>query len=410
MFKLNFEWTGFKRSESKENQKRSIDSILTGEDILAPSRAGVSITPESSLTISAVYAAVRTYADTIASLPINLIQESNDSRTKQLDNPLNKLISKQPNMTMTRFTFTQLLVEKLLLLGNAFFYIDWDVMTMRPKELIFIPNELVKDVEVKRGVLQYTIILNDKERKLDQSNVLHFRGMGNELMGKSVIDYAKDNLGIGKAAENFGADFFNNGAAMSGIYEHDGELSDKAYNNLKSSIKNRLSEKHAVLLLEEGVKFRQTTIPPETAQFLQTREFSVVDVARWFKLPPQMLYDLTKSTYNNVEQQNLNFLIHSLTPYLVSIEQEYDRKLLQEAEKDDHFFKYNMNALLRGDIESRSKAYQLYINNGIMSINEVRKLEDLDPITGGDRLYMPINIAPIDEDGSNQINKEDGTD
>lgn len=403
MFKLNFEWTGFKKSEQpKGNQNRSIDLSIF-EDAITPSKSGVKITPESSLTISAVYAAVRTYADTIASLPISLIQDSGDKRTKLTTHPVHLLVSKNPCLYMSRFTFMQLLMEKLLLLGNCYFYIKWNRRTMRPEQLIFIPNEMVEEVKLDKGILYYSLNINDEKVKLDQSNILHFRGMGNEIVGKSVIDYAKDNLGLGKAAENFGAEFFSNGAAMSGVYEHPTELTAKAYNNLKSSLKNKLKNKHEVLLLEEGTKFTQTTIPPESAQFLQTRQFSVIDVARWFKLPPQMLYSLEKSTYNNVEQQNLNFLTHSLTPYLVSLEQEIDRKLLMESEKTNTYFKFNMNALLRSDIDSRSKAYQLYINNGIMSINEVRALEDLDPVQGGDELLRPLNLTPINskDNGNN---------
>lgn len=389
----------------KEQRNSGVLSDLIPD---ASSSSGVNINDSNIMTISGVYAAVRTYSDTISSMPIHLIKEDGGNKERQYENPLYTLVAKEPNKIMTSFNWRQMLMSQLILKGNSYWYIDYDTSTIRPKQLIYLNPDKVEP-KIVRDLMFYEIeFSNGTKTSIDQSNILHFRGLGDEIKGKSIIDFAKDNLSLGKAAEDFGSKFFKNGASISGVYEHPGQLSDKAYENLKKSLQNRtspMSEKHKVLILEEGMKFTQTSIPPDSAQFLETRKFSISDISRWFKLPPHILYDMEKATFNNMEQQDLNFIKHSILPYLVNIEQELNRKLLREDEKSNHYFKFNMEGMLRGDIEARSKAYQLFIQNGIMSPNEARSKEDLDPYDGGDNKFMPINIAPI-INGTNQ--QQDG--
>jgi HK97 family phage portal protein len=367
------------------------------EDLVAPSKSGVQITKDNAMNISGVYAAVKLLSDSISSLPIHLIKESKDKKEKDYTNPLYKLVSKEPNKLMTSYTWRQIFMPHILLWGNAYAVIDWDKKTMRPKQLMPVHPSKVK-VEVKKGIAIYTIQLENKEIVVDQSNIVHFRGLGDEIQGKSVIEYAKDNLGLGKAAEDFGSKFFSNGAAIGGIYEHPSQLSDKAYNNLQKSLERRaggLSNSHKILILEEGMKFTTTSIPPNAAQFLETRKFSINDVARWFGVPPHMIADLERATFSNIEQQNLNFSQFSILPYVVLIEQELNRKLLREDEKESMYFKLNMDGLLRGDMQSRYTAYQIGIQNGIVNPNEVRRKEDLDAYEGGNDYFMAANISRI---------------
>jgi HK97 family phage portal protein len=399
-----FKW--FRTSKVEEAEKRT-DVMHGFEDFVAPAKSGVQITKDNAMNISGVYAAVKLLSDSISSLPIHLIKESKDKKEKDYTNPLYKIVAKEPNKLMTSYTWRQIFMPHILLYGNAYAVIDWDKKTMRPKQLMPVHPSKV-EIEIKKGIAYYTIQLEEKKITVDQSNIVHFRGLGDEIKGKSVIEYAKDNLGLGKAAEDFGSKFFSNGAAIGGIYEHPSQLSDKAYNNLQKSLERRaggLSNSHKILILEEGMKFTTTSIPPNAAQFLETRKFSINDVARWFGVPPHMIADLERATFSNIEQQNLNFSQFSILPYVILIEQELNRKLLREDEKDTMYFKLNMDGLLRGDMQSRYTAYQIGIQNGLVNPNEVRRKEDLDAYEGGNDYFMAANISRI-KDLNNKQNGE----
>lgn len=400
-----FNWFRTSKVESKES--RSNKDMYDFEDLISPSKSGVVVTKENAMNISGVYAAVKLLTDSISSLPIHLIKEVKDKKEKDYTNPVYKIVSKEPNPLMTSYTWRQIFMPQILLWGNAYAVIDWDKKTMRPKQLMPVHASKVK-IEVRKGIAYYIIELESKTITIDQSNVVHFRGLGDEIEGKSVIDYAKDNLGLGKAAEDFGNKFFSNGASIGGIYEHPAQLSDKAYNNLQKSLERRaggLTNAHKILILEEGMKFTTTSIPPNAAQFLETRKFSINDIARWFGVPPHMIADLERATFSNIEQQNLNFSQFSILPYVVLIEQELNRKLLREDEKDSMYFKLNMDGLLRGDMASRYAAYQVGIQNGVISPNEVRKKEDLDAYDGGNDYWMAANITRIKDLNKNQDGK-----
>lgn len=399
-----FKW--FRTSKVEEFEKRT-DVMHGFEDLVAPAKSGVQITKDNAMNISGVYAAVKLLSDSISSLPIHLIKEIKDKKEKDYTNPLYKIVAKEPNKLMTSYTWRQIFMPHILLYGNAYAVIDWDKKTMRPKQLMPVHPSKV-EIEIKKGIAYYTIQLEEKKITVDQSNIVHFRGLGDEIKGKSVIEYAKDNLGLGKAAEDFGSKFFSNGAAIGGVYEHPSQLSDKAYNNLQKSLERRaggLSNSHKILILEEGMKFTTTSIPPNAAQFLETRKFSINDIARWFGVPPHMIADLERATFSNIEQQNLNFSQFSILPYVILIEQELNRKLLREDEKDTMYFKLNMDGLLRGDMQSRYTAYQIGIQNGLVNPNEVRRKEDLDAYEGGNDYFMAANISRI-KDLNNKQNGE----
>jgi len=192
---------------------------------------------------------------------------------------------------------------------------------------------------------------------------------------------------------------------MTGILETDKSYSDKAYNNIANSFDNRhggLANSHKPLILEEGLKYKSISIPPDSAQFLETRRFGIEDIARWFNLPPDKLKDLSKATFSNLEQQDLNFIRHSLMPLVISIEQELTRKLLRENEKRTVYFKMNLDGLLRGDIKTRTESYRTLFNIGVLSVNEIRNKEEMNPTEGGDSRYVPMNLGKVDEEGNNQ--------
>jgi HK97 family phage portal protein len=369
-------------------------------------KSGVTITKENTQTIPAVYSAVKIYADSISSLPTHVIRDNGNSKEKQPQHSISKIISREPNNLMTSFVYNQITIPHILLWGNAFSVIEYEKGgSKRPKAILPIHPNRVK-VTQENGILYYEIRLdNDKTMTLDQSNVIHFRGLGDDVMGKSVIDYAASNLGLGKAAEDFGARFFGQGASTTGVLQTDNSLSDKAFTNLQNSFNENsggLANAHKPLILEEGLKWVSTSIPPDNAQFLETREFSVIDVARWFNLPPHKLKDLKRATFSNIEEQSLEFVKESLLPMIVMMEQELNRKLLRESEKGTYYIKFNLDGILRGDIKTRTEAYKNLMAVGAISPNEIRQKEEMNPYEGGDSRFMQLNAAPINEEGTNQ--------
>ena len=389
-----------------EKRGTSSSDFLTGFTSLSSrTLSGVKITKRNAMEIAAFYSGVRIITDAISSLPNQVIRVEGSSRTRDKEHQVYSLLAQKPNDLMTPYVFDQLMIPPLLIWGNAYAIIEFDPRTIRPIALLPVHPSRVK-VEMIEGILWYTFRMDKgADIVLDQSNVIHYRGLGDIAQGKSVIDYASNNLGLGRAAEDFGATFFGNGANMHGVLESDKELSPKAIANLRESIDTihgGISRSNKMLILEEGLTFNTTSIPPDKAQFLETRKFSVTDVARWLKLPPHLLADLEKATFTNIEQQDLNFVKLSILPWLINIEQENNRKLLREDEKGTIFTKKNLDGLLRGDIKSRTNAYKLMIQNGIMFPNEARAMEEMNPYEGGDSAWMPINIGPINEEGTNQ--------
>jgi HK97 family phage portal protein len=389
--------------------ERATDVLKGSWQSISNTKSGVSVTKENSLTIAGVYTAVRVYTDAIASLPTHVINDTGESKNRNVNHPVYGLVSRKPNSLMTNSVFWNVSIPHLLLWGNSYSIIEWQKGgSRRPISIMPVHPSKVK-VHVLDGILVYEFKIGDDKIVLDQSNVLHFRGMGDEVEGKSVIDYARDNLALGKASEDFGSKFFSNGANQSGILTTDQVLNDKAITNLRQSLERNhggVTSSQKTMILEQGLKYQTTSVPPDSAQFLETRRFSIEDIARWFKLPPDKLADLTRATFSNLEQQDLNFVKHSILPLVINLEEELTRKLLREMELNTTYIKKNLDGLLRGDIKTRYEAYQSGIQNGIISPNEARGKEGMNPYEGGDSKFMPLNLAPIDSNGTNQIQDE----
>jgi len=369
-----------------------------------PSKSGVTVTKDNAMTIAGVYSAVKVITDAFSTLPMHIMVDNGTTKTKARQHPVYNLLGSEPNSLMTVSTFWQIIMPEILLWGNSFSIIEFARGSFRPISILPVHPSKV-EVEVINGVLWYTFKLENQVIKLDQSNVLHFRGLGDNVMGKSVIDYAKDNLGLGKASEDFGSRFFKNGASTSGVLNHPDKLSDKAFDNLRTSFNDNyggIGNANKPIILEEGMKWQTVSIPPDSAQFLETRRFQIEDIARWFNIPPDKIGDLTHATFSNLEQQNQNFITNTLMPYVINVESECTRKLLRETEKSTTYFKMNLNGLLRGDIKTRTESYRTLFNIGAITVNEIRGLEEMNPATGGDARYVPMNLGKVDEDGNNQ--------
>lgn len=367
--------------------------------------AGKAVNEHTAMQMTAVYSCVRILSETLAGLPLH-VYRYNDSggKEKYLKHPLYKLLHDEPNPEMTSFAFRETLMSHLLLWGNAYAQIirnaRGEVIALYP----LMPNKMTVDRDSK-GRLFYLYsrtsddaptLGDDSQVYLSPSEVLHIPGLGFDgLIGYSPIAMAKNAVGLAIATEEYGAKFFANGAAPGGVLEHPGTIKDpqkvkESWNAAYQGSQNA----HRVAVLEEGMKYQPIGISPEQAQFLETRKFQINEIARIFRVPPHMLADLEKSSFSNIEQQSLEFVKYTLDPWVVRWEQSMCRALLMESEKPIVFIKFNVDGLLRGDYVSRMSGYATARQNGWMSANDIRELENLDRIPaefGGD-LYL-INGA-----------------
>lgn len=360
--------------------------------------AGTAVTEENALTFSAVYACVRVLSESVAMLPLLTYRRlANGGKEKATDTPIYNLLRRTPNPEMTSFEFRETLIAHVATWGNGYAEIEW---SNSGQPLALWPlNPAKMQITRRNGQLVYLYTLpSGEERPLASWRIHHVRGLSsNGIVGYSPIRLAMQSIGVGLALEEYGARFFGNGARPGGVLKHPGVLSDGAYKRLKeswSAENEGLSNAHRLKILEEGLDYEAIGIPPEEAQFLESKKFQVNEIARWFRIPPHMLADLERATFSNIEEQGLEFVIYTLGPWLTRHEQAIERDLLTEAERQTLFVEYLVNGLLRGNITSRFQAYQLALQGGWMNPNEVRTLENMNPYEGGDTYLMPLNMAP----------------
>ena len=385
------------------------------------SASGKVVTERSAMQMTAVYSCVRILAEAIAGLPLHLYRYRDDGgKEKAIDHPLYLLLHDEPNPEMSSFVFRETLMTHLLLWGNAYAQIirngKGEVVALYP----LMPNKMSVDRDTD-GHLFYTYQRSNEEAPiaegtkvvLSPKDVLHIPGLGFDgLVGYSPIAMAKNAIGLAIATEEYGSKFFANGATPSGILEYPGTVKDPE--KVRDSWTRGFSgsgNAHKVAVLEEGMKYTPISISPEQAQFLETRKFQINEIARIFRVPPHMVGDLDKSSFSNIEQQSLEFVKYTLDPWVVRWEQSIQRTLLQDEEKSRYFVKFNLEGLLRGDYQSRMNGYATARQNGWMSANDIRELENLDripPESGGDLYLINGNMLPLDRAGAfaNTMEKE----
>lgn len=368
-----------------------------------PTLSGVAVNEQSALTFSAVYGCVRVLSETVAQLPWNAYEQTGNLRQRRADHPVDRLLHRSPNPEMTAFVFRETLQAHVCTWGNGYAEIERS-LAGTPLALWPIAPHLVTPKRDSRRQVIYEVASESGERSrtLPAADVYHVKGLGFDgLVGYSPVRLAMQSIGLGLAAEQFGSAFFGNGANMGGILEHAAELSDKGRKNLKSSVDEFRGAKnsHKFLLLEYGTQWKPITVPPEEAQFLETRKFQVTDVCRWFRVPPHKLADLERATFSNIEQQSIDFVTDSIVPWLVRWEQEADGKLFSDSEVA-YFTKLVVQGLLRGDSKQRGEYYKIMRDLGVLSINDIRELEDLNPLGPvGDLRLVPMNMVSIEHAG-----------
>ena len=411
----------FHRKARDHPQNRTVGSQYTF--FMGGTSAGKSVTERSAMQMTAVYSCVRILAEAVAGLPLHFYKYNEDgSKSKAIDNNLYHLLHDEPNPEMSSFVFRETLMTHLLLWGNAYAQIirngKGEIIALYP----LMPNKMSVDRDDK-GNLYYSYQRSQEEGKeagtvtLSTRDVLHIPGLGFDgLVGYSPIAMAKNAIGLAIATEEYGAKFFANGAAPSGVLEHPGTIKDPARlrENWNSTFGGSANS-GKVAVLEEGMKYTPISISPEQAQFLETRKFQINEIARIFRVPPHMVGDLEKSSFSNIEQQSLEFVKYTLDPWIIRWEQSLNRALLNIEEKKTYFFKFNVEGLLRGDYQSRMAGYATARQNGWMSANDIRELENLDKISpedGGDLYLINGNMLPLNKAGAyaDKDKKEESTD
>jgi len=347
--------------------------------------AGKVVNERTAMQTSAVYACVRILSEAIAGLPLHVYRYKPDGGKERVpDHPLYYLLHDAVNEEMTSFVFRETLMSHLLLWGNAFAQIirngRGQVIGLYP----LLPDRMQVD-RAPTGELVYTYYRDPDERgktgviTLRRDQVLHVPGLGYDgLIGYSPIAMVRNSIGMSLAVEDFGAAFFANGANPGGLLEHPGVVKDPE--RLRQSWQAQFSGAgaHRIAVLEDGLQFKQMSIAPDQAQFLETRKFQINDIARIFRVPPSMIGDLDRATYSNVEQMSLDFVKFTLNPWVCRWENSLQQCLLLPSERQELFIKLNLDGLLRGAYKERMDGYSIGIRNGIFSVNDVRTLEQMD--------------------------------
>ena len=379
---------------------------------LGGTTSGKTVTERSAMQMTAVYSCVRILSEAVAGLPLHLYKYTDSGgKAMALDHPLYHLLHDEPNPEMSSFVFRETLMTHLLLWGNAYAQIirngKNEIIALYP----LMPNRMTVDRD-ENGHLYYAYSRGQDEAIRDKSqtvilspeDVLHIPGLGFDgLVGYSPIAMAKNAIGMAIACEEYGAKFFANGASPGGVLEHPGISKDPQ--RVRDSWMSQFggsANANKIAVLEEGLHYTPIGISPEQAQFLETRKFQINEIARIFRVPPHMVGDLEKSSFSNIEQQSLEFVKYTLDPWVIRWEQSIMRSLFSTEEKSRYFVKFNLEGLLRGDYQSRMNGYAIGRQNGWMSANDIRELENLDRIPeedGGDLYLINGNLTKLADAG-----------
>ncbi len=377
-----------------------------------PTKSGVPMDEQKALTLSAFWNGINIISGTTGMLPWLVFQRDGDARHRAPLHPVNRLVHERANPYMDAGTFKETLQGHVLGWGNGYAEIERDGAS-RPINLWPLPpNTVTPKVEgpedkPKERRLVYKVIIGGKTKTVEHENMFHIKGLSPDgLRGYSVVQVARESLAMAKATEDYGAVFFKNNATPPAVLEHPGKLGDEAEGHIRKSWEDThkgVENQHKIAILEEGMKLHVLGLPPQDAQFLSSRQFSVVEIARWLNIPPHMLKSLERSTFNNIEQQSIEFVTLTLTPWFTKWENEANAKLFGTVGRRKFFTRFKTAALLRGDTKSRYDAYRVGINSGWLNRNTVRTLEDLNPVDGLDGYWQPVNVVSVGDDGQSQI-------
>ena len=392
-------------------QRRSVtvvpDNLFRNAGLNSATPTGLSITPDNALNVTTVFQAIRFLSFMVASLPRITYQKKGDDRQRATSHQLYSILHDIPNPEMTSFDLWTLLASHVFGRGNGLAEIQYNIRGQI--EALWPLN--VSRVELVRNAnyeLRYRVTLpdqfNGERRVLRPDQVFHLRGLTKEgLWGQSVLTMHRNAVGLARATEDYGGAYFNNNAEPGVVLKHPSTLSDAAYERMSESWEQShmgLNQSHRMAILEEGTDIVKIGFNPQDSQMLETRKFQVIEIARMFGIPPHLLFELSNATFTNIEHQSLEFVIYHLRPWLVNFEQQILRSLFLERErKAGYYAEFLVDGITRGDLATRFGAYSIGIQNGIFSLNEVRRLENMNSIEGGDTHFVPLNMTALGPDG-----------
>lgn len=384
-----------------------------------PTGSGMNIGHDNALRIIAVYACVRVLAQGVASLPLVLYKRNGDGKERAVRHPLYNLMRNSPNDRQTAFEFIEHGQTCLAMRGNAYNLINRDARGQVGEIIPLKPDE-IQLAEASNGQLFYESA--ELNRTLPARAILHIRGMTLDgKLGLSPITLAREGLGLAMAAELHGATLFGNGATPTGAVKMPKALTEEQANDFRKSwrkVHGGAENANKIAILHSGMEYQQVGLSPEDAQFLETRKFQISEIARLFGVPAHMINDLEKATFSNIEHMSLAFVIHTLRPWLVRWEQRLNQTLLTPTERKKYYFEFLVDGLLRGDTASRYSAYMTGRQGGWLSSNDIRAMENMNPIKGGDEYLSPLNMKNAAEatngkptsSGANESTANDGGD
>lgn len=402
----------------KSRDKPQDRTISTYPFFMGKSTSGKMVNQKTAMQVSAVYACVRVLAEAVAQLPLHVYEITDDGLVKATDHPLYFLLHNEPNPEQTSFVYRETVLTHLLLWGNSYSQIirngKNEVIALYP----LMPDRMTVNRD-ENGQIYYEYLTygddlqNSKQGviRLSASDVLHIPALGFDgLVGYSPIAMARNSIGMAISTEEYGSKFYENGAAPSGILQHPGTLKDpqKVRESWEAAFGGSANS-HRTAVLEEGMTYQPISIAPADSQFIESRKFSIEEIARIFRVPPSFIGDLDHTNFSSVEQMSLDFSIYTLTPWLVRLEQGMEKSLLNRNEKTKYCIKFNMDGLLRAQYQSRMAGYATGIQNGILTPNDCRAKEGLDLFpdeTGANRLYVNGNMLPLELAGAAYIPKE----
>lgn len=390
----------FKRKQNSISLQEFADSVGFSVDTYTGRR----VSPAMAMRLTAVFGCVRVLAESVGMLPCFLYQSTDNGRIKAPKEKLYSLLYIAPNDYMTPQEFWEYLIVSLCLRGNFYAYkvkVLGEVVELLP----LLPNSVQPKLDENWNPVYQVTFPDGSCDVLSQDEIWHVRTFTTDsLVGLSPISYARQAIGLGLATEEHGARLFGNGAVSSGVLQTDKTLTDEAYKRLKETFQEQhqgLSNAHKPMILEMGLKWSQISMSAEDAQFLETRKFQLEEICRIFRVPLHMVQNTDRATFSNIENLGMGFVNYSLVPYLTRIEQRINTGLVSKDKRGQFYAKFNVGALLRGDMKSRYESYATGINWGILSPNECRDLEERNPREGGDVYLTPMNMTTKPQDNNN---------
>jgi HK97 family phage portal protein len=375
------------------------------------SESGVKVSPDTMMSESAVWCAVNFLCSNIASLPCSIFKLDGRNKNKDRKHNLHKRLNNKANDEMISMVYRETMLYHLLFWGIHYSVIVRDGMN-RITQLWPVHPDNVRLGRNAKKELVYFVMSDGNEIEYTRDKILHIPALGlNGLFGNATIDYAKDSIGLMIAMRSYANQFFANGAHMGVIFEHPRRLGEVAHKNLTNSLATAysgLGKSHKAFVAEEGMKVVSAGTAPEKSQLIEGRQFAISDVARWFNLPPHVLKDLSKATFSNIEQQSLELVKFSIRVHLVRLEQSFEAWLLSDSEKETYKIRHNVEGLLRGDSAARAEFYTKLFSVGAITPNEIRGLEDLNPLPEkyADKSFTMLNMTPISDFETGSVEAE----